>query len=143
MIYCNPVPIACSCSLDKDVTESALSAFAQAVKDLTSLGKSLDIKIGALKIKIVNRNLTYTYDSHLANNLNVTPYEKQMKKSLKETKNHWTESYDQTWNKSTLNSLIEKPTVEEVTKNYENGLGLKIMSLDFNTTEKVIKNKNR
>lgn len=76
MIYCNPVPIACSCSLSKDVTESALSAFAQGVKDLTSLGKTLDIKIGPIKIKISNRNLTYSYESSLASNLNVTPYEK-------------------------------------------------------------------
>lgn len=66
-----------------------------------------------------------------------------MKKSLKETKGHWTEPYDQTWNKSTMSHIIEKPKVEEVTKNYENGLGLKIMSLDFNTTEKVIKNQKR
>ena len=64
-----------------------------------------------------------------------------MKKSLKETKGHWTEEC--TWNKSNLGSLIQKPKEEEVTKNYENGLGLKIMSLDFNTTEKVVKNKNR
>lgn len=42
-----------------------------------------------------------------------------------------------------MSHIIEKPKVEEVTKNYENGLGLKIMSLDFNTTEKVIKNQKR
>ena len=76
MIYCNPVPIASSCSLDKDVTEAALTAFAQGVKDLTSLGKNLDIKIGPIKIKIVNRNLTYNYEGNLASSLNVTPYEK-------------------------------------------------------------------
>ena len=142
MIYCNPVPIAQSCSLDKDVTESSLNAFAQAVRDLIALGKSMEIKIGAIKIKIVNRNMTYSYESGFGSGLNVTPYEKQMKKSLKETKAHWTESYNETWNKSNLGSLIEKPKVEEVNKNYENGLGLKIMSLDMNTTEKVAKNKN-
>ena len=90
MIYCNPVPVASSACLDKDVAESCLNAFAQAVKDLIALGKSMEIKIGAIKIKIVNRNLTYTFENGFACNLNVTPYEKQMKKSLKETKGFWT-----------------------------------------------------
>lgn len=143
MIYCNPVPIANSCCLNKDVTDASLSAFAQAVKDLTSLGKTLDIKIGPIRIKINNRNLTYSYESNFATGLNFTPYEKQMKKSLKETKAHWDVPYNESWNKSGLSSMIEKPKVEEVSKNYENGLGLKIMSLDFNTTEKVIKNSKR
>ena len=66
-----------------------------------------------------------------------------MKKALKDTKCHWTESYNDTWNKSNLSSLIEKPSVEVMNKTYENGLGLKIMSVDLNTTEKVGKNKNR
>lgn len=66
-----------------------------------------------------------------------------MKKSLKETKSHWTDSYNQKWNQSTLGSLISKPKVEETNIVYEKGLGLKIMSLDFNTTETVHKNKNK
>lgn len=41
MIYCNPVPIANSCSLDKQTVEDALKAFAKAVSDLTSLGKTM------------------------------------------------------------------------------------------------------
>ena len=143
MIYCNPVPIANSCSFDKDVTEASLAAFSQAVKDLTALGKTLEIKIGPLKIKIVNRNLSYTFENNFSVNLNNTSYEKQMKKSLKETKSHWIESYNENWNKSNLSSLIEKPNVEMTNKTYENGLGLKIMSLDLNTTEKVGRNKIR
>jgi hypothetical protein len=83
MIFCNPAPIAASCSIDRDTSQSCLSAFAQAVKDLTSLGKTLEIKIGALRIKIVNRNLTYNYESNFASELNVTPYEKELKKSIK------------------------------------------------------------
>lgn len=143
MIYCNPVPIANSCCLDRDVTDASLCAFSQAVKDLTSLGKTLDIKIGPIKIKINNRNLSYNYENNFGSNLNVTQYEKKMKKSLKETKAHWDVPYNETWNKSQLSSLIEKPKEEEVGKNYENGLGLKIMSLDFNTTEKVRRNSHR
>lgn len=66
-----------------------------------------------------------------------------MKKSLKETKSFWTDSYNDKWNKSTLGSLIQKPETNNVSQVYEKGLGLKIMSLDFNSTEAVYKNKNR
>jgi hypothetical protein len=41
MIYCNPVPIANSCSIDKDTVQDCLSAFGKAVCDLTALGKTL------------------------------------------------------------------------------------------------------
>lgn len=39
MIYCNPVPIANSCYIDKETTNDALTAFAKAVCDLVALGK--------------------------------------------------------------------------------------------------------
>jgi len=89
MIFCNPVPIAASCSLDKDVTESILLTFARAVTDLAELGKSLEIVIGPAHIKIVNRDLTYTFSPNFTQQLNHTEYEKNLKKSLKETKQHW------------------------------------------------------
>ena len=136
MIFCNPVPIAASCSLDKEVAESILAAFARAVVDLAELGKSMDIVIGTCSIKINNRHLTYTYSSNFANQLNNTDYEKNLKKSLKETKQHWQEGYDEKWQKSNLSSMIRKPELEETNKLYEKGLALKIMSLDLNTTEK-------
>jgi hypothetical protein len=34
-----------------------------------------------------------------------------MKKSLTETKAHWTTTYDQKWNTSNLSHLIKKPLV--------------------------------
>ena len=74
MIYCNPVPIAASCELDKDVTESILTTFARAVGDLAELGKNLDIVIGPCTIKINNRNLTYTFGANFENQLNNTDY---------------------------------------------------------------------
>lgn len=74
MIYCNPVPIANSCYIDKDTAQDVLTAFAKAVCDLTALGKTLEINLNIIKIKIVNRNLTYTYDNTFANQLNVTQY---------------------------------------------------------------------
>ena len=89
MIYCNPVPIAAASSLDKDVTESILSAFARSVLDLIELGKSLELTVGPCHIKIVNKNLTYNFVGNFSNHLNNTEYEKNLKKSLKETKQHW------------------------------------------------------
>jgi hypothetical protein len=68
--------------------------------------------IGPCHIKIVNRNLTYTYSGNFANQLNNTEYEKNLKKSLKETKQHWQEGYDEKWQKSTLSQMIHKPEVE-------------------------------
>lgn len=94
MVYCNPVPIAASCSLDKDVTESILTAFSKAIVDLAELGKNLEIVVGPCHIKINNRHLTYNYVGNFAENLNNTEYEKNLKKSLKETKSHWQEGYD-------------------------------------------------
>lgn len=74
MIYCNPVPIAASCELDKDVTESILNTFARAVCDLTELRKSMEIIIGPYNIKINNGNMTYTVPPNFANSLNNTEY---------------------------------------------------------------------
>lgn len=74
MIYCNPVPIANSCYLDKETAQDAMTAFAKGVADLTSLGKNMEISLNVIKIKITNRNLTYTYNKDFAQNLNVTNY---------------------------------------------------------------------
>ena len=89
MIYCNPVPIANSCYISKDVAESVLNTFAKAVTDLTDLGRNMEIRIGVATIKINNRSLTYTFDPTFAKSLNSTEYEKKMKKSLTNTKEHW------------------------------------------------------
>lgn len=74
MIYCNPVPIANSCYLDKDTTNDALNAFGKAVADLTAAGKNLEINLNIIKIKITNRNLSYVYNKDFANGLNHTDY---------------------------------------------------------------------
>ena len=134
MVFCNPVPIAASCSLDREVTEAILNAFARAVTDLVELGKSLEITIGPINIHIANKNLTYNYTNNFSSLLNNTDYEKNLKKSLKETKEHWQQGYDEKWQKSNLSQMIQKPDSETTNKLYEKGLALKIMSLDLNTT---------
>ena len=42
-----------------------------------------------------------------------------------------------------MGSLIVKPELESTSNVYNKGLGLKIMSLDLNSTEGLSKNKNR
>lgn len=118
MVFCNPVPIANSCSLDKETTQDALNAFARAVADLTAKGKTLDISLNIIKIRIAGKNMTYSYNKQFESSLNTINYEKEMKKSLKETKAHWTQSYENKWNQSTLGSLIQKPQAEEVNQIY-------------------------
>ena len=83
MIFCNLVPIAASCELEKDVVASIMETFASAIVDLAELGKSLEIVIGPCTIKINNKHLTYSYSSNLESQLNNTEYEKNLKKSLK------------------------------------------------------------
>lgn len=117
-----------------------MNCFARAVTDLTELGKNLDLSVGPIKLKVNNKNLTYTYDNSFANNLNTVEYEKNMKKSLTNTNDIWNKSYEDKWNKSNLSGLIQKPEQSKSDELYEKGLTLKIMSLDLNTTE-VCKNK--
>lgn len=50
--------------------------------------------------------MTYTYDNSFAASLNSTDYEKNMKKSLANTKEHWQKSYDQKWQNSNLSQMI-------------------------------------
>ncbi len=51
-----------------------MNCFARAVTDLTELGKNLDLSIGPIKLKVNNKNLTYTYDNSFANSLNNVDY---------------------------------------------------------------------
>lgn len=71
-----------------------MNCYARAVADLTELGKNLDLAIGPIRLKINNKNLTYTYDNSFANSLNNTEYEKTMKKSLTKTNEIWNKSYE-------------------------------------------------
>lgn len=71
-----------------------MNCFARAVADLTELGKNLDLTIGPVKIKVNNKNLTYSYEKSFENGLNTVDYEKNMKKSLTKTNEIWNKSYE-------------------------------------------------
>jgi len=137
MIFCNPGPIAAGCYLAKEVVQSAIQAFVAGVWDLTQLGHDLVIDFGFCTLKIIDKNLSYTFKSDFVTNVNDTKFEHKIKKSETPTDNFWKTSSKDKWAKSTLSGLFQKPNAEKVQTLAEKTLALKIMSLDLNTTEKT------
>lgn len=60
-----------------------------------------------------------------------------MRKSDTKTQEFWSTTYKDKWATSRLNFLFKRPNSQEVKKNFEKTLALKIMSLDMNTAEKT------
>lgn len=60
-----------------------------------------------------------------------------MRRSDQPTCDHWLNTYEEKWNKSTLNTLLKRPNTQKVQNYYEKSLALKIMSLDLSTAEKT------
>lgn len=102
------------------------------------LGHSFEVKFpNFISIRVQNRDLSYRYSEDFVRRLNETKYEEKMKHSNTKTSDHWKNTYDEKWGKSTLGSILQKPNSSQVREHYEKGLSLKIMSLDLNTTEKT------
>jgi len=136
MIFCNPGPIAAASYLGKEVVTSAIQAFIEAVANLTQLGHSLDINFGFCSVKIVNRNLTYSYVKNFSHGLNQTSFESKLKKSEVNTSTFWQSTMQEKWATSNLSQLWKQPDAEQVQNLSEKTLALKIMSLDLNSAEK-------
>lgn len=66
-----------------------------------------------------------------------------MRKSDTRTEEFWNTTYQDKWNSSRLNFLFKRPNSQEVKKNFEKTLALKIMSLDMNTAEKTEYSKGK
>jgi nucleoid DNA-binding protein len=137
MVFCNPAPIATASYLGKEAVDSAIKAFIEAVSNLTQLGYNLDIDFGFCKVKIVNRNLTYTYKQDFSQTLNETNFESKIKKAETSTASYWQTSMQDKWTASNLSQLFKQPDAEKVNVLAEKTLALKIMSLDLNSTEKT------
>jgi len=137
MVFCNAVPIAASCYLGKEVVTSAIQAFVEAVSNLTQLGHNLDIDFGFAKVRINNKNLTYTYQQDFADSLNQTSFESKIKKAEASTSSHWENTHQDKWNNSNLSSLYKQPDAGKTSELSEKTLALKIMSLDMNSAEKT------
>jgi hypothetical protein len=61
MSYCNPLPIAAACFLDKKVVNDSLNAIFSAVYDVLNLGKNVILKFGFCNIYLVDKNVTYSF----------------------------------------------------------------------------------
>jgi hypothetical protein len=119
MTFCNPAPIAQACYLSREVVSSAHEAFAKAVCDLADLGHSFEIKFpNFLTMKVQNRDMSYKFNDDFVKCLNETQYEEKMKKSNTKTSDHWGNTYDERWNKSTLGSMLNKPNSQQVKDHY-------------------------
>jgi len=138
MIFCNAGPIAAASYLGKEVVTSAINAFVEAVCNLTQLGHSMDINFGFCRVKIVNRNLTYSYIKDFASGLNQTSFESKLKKSEANTSTFWQNTMQEKWATSNLSQLWKQPDANQVQSLSEKTLALKIMSLDLNSAEKSL-----
>jgi len=119
MTFCNPGPIAASCFLGKDVVASSHAAFVQALIDLTTLGYDITIDWTFFNLTVRNKDMKYRYQNGFGSALNETSFEYKMRKSDLPTSQHWMTSYEDKWNKSTLNSLLKRPEPEKVKDFYE------------------------
>jgi len=137
MVFCNPAPIATAAYLGKEAVDSAIKAFVEAVSNLTQLGYNLDIDFGFCKVKIVNRNLTYSYKQDFSQTLNDTAFESKIKKAEVSTASFWQNTSQEKWATSNLSQLFKQPDAAKVNTLAEKTLALKIMSLDLNSTEKT------
>jgi len=143
MIFCNPTPIAAASYLGKETVSSAIQAFVQAVTDLTRLGYSLVLDFDFCKIKIVDKDFSYSYASDLVGDINQAKFETKIKKSVTPTSSFWNTSRDEKWAKSTLGNLYQVPNHSQVMTMNEKTLALKIMSLDMNSTLKTSISKQK
>jgi len=66
MTYCNPIPIAASCYLPKNVINDTLNAIFNAILDLINIGKNVTVKTGFCNINFFDKNLTYSFNPDLS-----------------------------------------------------------------------------
>jgi nucleoid DNA-binding protein len=65
MTYCNPIPIAASCYLPKNVIIDTLCAIFNAILDLINLGKNVSLRTGFSNIFFHDGNLNYSFNPDL------------------------------------------------------------------------------
>lgn len=70
MTYCNPIPIAASCYLPKNVINDTLNAIFNSILDLINIGKNVSVKTGFCNINFYDKNLTYTFNPDLNDIIN-------------------------------------------------------------------------
>ena len=135
MTYCNPIPIAASCYLHKNVITDTLNAIITAIYDLIKMGKNIGIKLGFVNIYFFDRNLTYTFAPDLSSTMsNIHETKEKMHRGITPVSQNWKVSAVNKWEKSKLSSLLERPHTPLI-KTVDNKVQmLKIMSLDLAST---------
>lgn len=134
MIFCNPVPIAQACALDKNTIRDAHKAIFQAIKDLTKLGRTLHIAFNFAVVIINNMSLQVQFQKEFKSTVNDKNYELKMRKSDDACTKFWTTTSADKWKSSALSKLYEAPNRQDVSKMNEKTLALKILSLDLAST---------
>jgi len=109
MIFCNPVPIAYAAYVDKKVVADTHRALFKAMRDLTSQGRSLELRFNFAVISVVNRNMTVTFNPTFANRVNDKNYEFRMRKSDDTCKQLSTTTHGKRWKSSIMSTLMNRP----------------------------------
>jgi len=135
MIFCNAGPIAAGCHFSSVVTKSILDAIVHAITDLTALGRDLVLDFGYCVLRINNKDLSYKFEDGLAHELNNPDFESKLRQSDRNTADFWKADAGKKFQKTELGTMLPKKTGVEEKDQYQKTLALKIMSLDFNTTD--------
>lgn len=114
MIFCNPVPVAHSCSLESRVVKDAHTAFFGAIKDLAKAGRSLNIKWNFAVMTIRNMALNVNFSGKLSRVVKDKDYELNMRKSDATCADFWKTTSQKKWQMSTLSKLWSRPDERNV-----------------------------
>lgn len=134
MIFCNPVPIAQACYLDKKVVTDAHNAIWSAVRDLAKLGSTINLAFNFAAIVIKDLALEITYNPNFLRSVNQVDYEARMRRSDDPCRTFWRTSSQEKWRSSVLSTLYNRPNSHQVKSMNDRTLALKIMSLDLSST---------
>jgi hypothetical protein len=137
MIFCNPVPIAFSCNLDKIVIRDSHKAIFSAIKDLTKLGRNLHLAFGFAALNVNNMSLKVVFSKEFSQNVNEHQFERMMRRSDNTCESFWRTTSADKWRGSVLSKLWGKTDSEHVQNMNEKTLALKILSLDLASTIKT------
>lgn len=134
MIFCNPVPIAQACYLDKNVIRDTHKAIFNAVKALTKLGRTMHIAFNFSVVIINNMSLQVKFTKEFERTANDQNYEFKMRRSDDPCVKFWKTTTEDKWRSSVLSKLWGAPDSQNVQHMNEKTLALKILSLDLAST---------
>ena len=98
--------------LGKDVVQDALNTIFLAIQDLIKYDKNIDLAFGFCNVRITNRNLKVVFRNDLSKTVGGAQFEEQMVRQKSPVSTLWRTSYNDTWAKSTLGSLVKKPNMQ-------------------------------